>query len=254
MSWASQRRFKYLAILLAPPLLIFVVWLVLSMQTEPTCFDGERNQDELGIDCGGVCQLLCPSQVSPIALLWHRSFPINSQYYNAVAFIENPNFDAAVLEVPYVFILYDAEGVLVTERRGAAEIATDGITPIFESRIHVGNRTPVRTEFRFEGPLRWHTLRSPKNVKVLTHETTNIDTEPRVTATLRNEGLNELKDINVVAVVFDVDGNALLASQRLIEIFPGQSDETIVFSWPQPLNQEVGRVDIIPRIPPEAQL
>ena len=253
MSWASQRRFKYISILTAPPLLVFLVWLAFALQVEPTCFDGKQNQNEVGVDCGGVCTLLCRSQVAPVNIVWSRSFPINEEYYNAVAYIENPNFDVAVYEVPYIFILYDAEGILITERRGSTYIATNGVTPIFESRILVGNRTPARTEFRFEAPLAWRKLASPRDVEVQNQEVSNLDTEPRVTATISQTGLNELQELDVVAVIYDTRGNALLASQRLIEILPGQGTQTITFVWPRPLEEEVGRVDVIPLIPPIEQ-
>ena len=43
--------FFYLAILVS------LIWLVYSFEFKPApnCFDGKKNQEETGIDCGGSC-------------------------------------------------------------------------------------------------------------------------------------------------------------------------------------------------------
>ena len=248
--WASKRKAMYLFSVLGFFAVVASVPLYFALQTEPTCFDGRQNQDERGVDCGGVCELICPFDVSPLSLLWSRSFIVANGVYNAVAFIENPNFDVAVLEIPYSFQLYDSENLLIVERRGTTFISTNGITPIFEPRIQTGVRVPVRTFFEFTGPIRWHRINDPKEIVIVEQELQNADTEPRIEALVENKSLNEAKDVEVVAVVFDTAGNAMAVSQTLVQQLRGQTKVPIFFTWPLSFNNQAGRLDVIPRVPP----
>ncbi len=252
--WASRRKATYIGSFLAIIAALAAVPIYQAFQVEPTCFDGKQNQGELGVDCGGPCSLLCDFQVGSLQVLWSRSFPVTDRYYNAVAYIENPNLDAGVLEVPYLFQLYDAQNVLVTERRGRTFISNTAITPIFEPRIEVGNRTPVRTFFRFEGSMPWRSLTRLREVTIEDQRVLRADSEPRLEATIRNATLEDVRNIEVVAVVFNTAGNAIAVSQTAVPLLEQQSTETIFFVWPQPFSEPVGRIDIIPRIPPTEQL
>lgn len=42
-------------------LLIGIMITIVSCRPDPTCFDGKQNGGETGIDCGGVCDSICPS-------------------------------------------------------------------------------------------------------------------------------------------------------------------------------------------------
>lgn len=252
--WASRRKATIVGSFIMIIAAIAAVPVYQAFQVEPTCFDGKQNQNEGGVDCGGSCSLLCPSQVGAIQELWSRSFPVADRYYNAVAYIENPNLDAGVIEVPYIFQLYDAQNALITERRGRTFISNTSITPIFEPRIEVGNRVPVRTFFRFEGALPWRSLTRLREVTIEDQRVMRADTEPRVEATIRNATLDDVRDIEVVAVVFNTAGNAIAVSQTIVPLLEQQSTQTVFFVWPQPFSEAVGRIDIIPRISPTEQL
>lgn len=249
--WAARRKTMYMSIVIGFFVIVFGVPLILALQKEPTCFDGKQNHDEQGVDCGGSCALLCEFQVKPLSIQWSRSFKAGDGVYNATAFIENPNFNAAIMEVPYVFKLYDTNNVLVKEREGRTFISTDGITPIFEPRITTGESEVARTFFEFTGPIVWHRIRDEKLITNVEHELINPSFSPRIDARIRNEDINELRNVEVVGVVFDTDGNALASSQTYIEILPKLSDENIFFTWREPFTRPVGRVDVIPRIPPK---
>ena len=57
ISWAAKKQLTYLLFaLVAVAGLIAAIWLNI---TAPSCTDGKQNQDEQGIDCGGVCAKEC---------------------------------------------------------------------------------------------------------------------------------------------------------------------------------------------------
>ena len=49
----------------------YFVYTVL-FKVDPTCFDGKKNQDERGIDCGGVCALVCLADAKTVVPIWSR--------------------------------------------------------------------------------------------------------------------------------------------------------------------------------------
>lgn len=213
----------------------------------PTCTDGIQNQGETSPDRGGPCLLLDDDALTPPGLLWVRSFKVRDGAYNAVAYMQNPNNDAGVRSVSYRFGLYDERNVLVTEREGTAFIMPGGVTPIFEGNIETGSRVVAHTYFEFTQSPRWERLSNSSNV--LKIEGTAISDEltmPRLSATVENTSVKELRNIEFIAVVSDPAGNAFAASQTAIPILlPGERQE-LVFTWPSPFNITVGRLNVVP--------
>ena len=48
----------------------------------PTCFDKKQNGAEVGVDCGGGCNLFCSSQITPLRVVWAKAFPEAKGFYD----------------------------------------------------------------------------------------------------------------------------------------------------------------------------
>jgi len=137
----------YVGVLLAIIAVFIGWWLFSSYYTPPTCFDGNKNGLEAGPDCGGECQYLCPFQVAEPVVLFSRAFKVSGNVYNAIAYVENPNFDIASEAVNYTFTFYDAQNNKITERKGSTFISAGRVSPVFEGGIIMGDSVPTRTIF-----------------------------------------------------------------------------------------------------------
>lgn len=220
---------------------------------QPTCHDGIQNHGETAIDKGGPCLVLNEADLLPYSIVWSRSFPVRDGTYNAVAYVQNPNNDAGVLQANYVFRLYDEQHVLLAERTGSTYLMPGGVTPIFEDRIPTGQRVAAHTSFEFTNkPFVWEKMHS-----MLSHITvsglllSNSATMPLLKAKLTNNGPSNSPDLSVVAVVFDTTGNAINASATLIPSLSPYTTQDIVFTWPLPFSLVVGSTDVLPRAEPE---
>jgi len=95
----------YLAIIL-----LLLTWLFFFfVKPAPSCFDKKQNQDEEGIDCGGICSPIClPANLQPVATVDDVTifFP-TADKVTALGRIKNPN-DSHGAYVSYVITLYDA--------------------------------------------------------------------------------------------------------------------------------------------------
>ena len=158
--------------------------------------------------------------------------------------VRNPKSDAGA-ELPYSFSLFDAENILVAERRGTVTLEPGGIVPLFEANIRTGERIPVRTFVDVGIGTFIKKQRATSPVRTLSFA---VDREGgRVTALLENQSLFAVSDITVTALAFDAEDIVRFASQTTIDAFAARERREIVFTWQGAL-QDVTRVDIIPRV------
>lgn len=222
-------------------LLIIIVWIgFVVLYDAPTCFDGQQNGDETGVDCGGSCERICSFEATDPIVRWNRFFEVSPGVYNAVALVENPNTNAQARSVPYTFALRDADNILVFERTGQTDISPERLVPIFESDIVTGTRVPVRSTFTFDEPPAWERVLTERpEVMVTDPVLSRQDTLPRLDAHVRNDNVTPLSDVAFVAVLSGSDGNAVAASRTVVPyLAPGES-QAIVFTWPQPLPKRI---------------
>lgn len=248
MDWATQRRFIYIGALILIILVVFALPIYRSLTRTPTCFDGKQNGSERGIDCGGSCSRVCPLDIEEPVVLWSRSFEVNNGVYSAVAMIENSNSGLEALNIPYLFKLFDKDNILVYERKGRTNIFSGRIFPVFEGVIVVGERVPIRTFFEFSPEIDWTKItREKPEVSVKNKILKNEESTPRIEAELENRFLGNLRDVEIVVVVYNSQGNAIGGSKTVVDLLEKDSSKDLVFTWPKPFPGEVNRIDIIPK-------
>ena len=257
MSWASRRQATYIFGILAFVFVGVSVPVALLMYHPPTCFDGIQNQGETAIDRGGPCVRLDENSLSPVSVLWSRSFIVRPNnlgggVYSSVAYIENLNKDAGAQEVAYHIGLYDDENVLIGERTGSTFVMPGTITPVFETGIDSGRRTVARTYFEFTAVPDWQ--RSSNAASVI--KTSNVKmgddlAMPRVSVDVENTSPLDVMHPGFVVVLFDSAGNAFSASATTLTRLTAGTTQTISFTWPSSLSSTVGRVEVLPRVAPK---
>lgn len=252
MSWASKRRILYLtgvfiffAIVIGGPLAYHFLTI------PPTCHDGIQNQGETAVDEGGPCLMLNPADLQPEGVLWTRVFLVRSGLADAIVYIDNPNQDAGVLQVPYELDLYDQNNSLVQDVTGVAFVMPGGVTPLFIGQIQVGNLVPQHAQFTFTAPLTWERVVDPSTlVKVTNVQNSEAASSSQVTALATNSSVTNIPNVTFVATVFDPGGNAIATSQTSLKNLSAGSGQQIYFTWPNRFSAQIGSIDIIPVIPP----
>ena len=73
----------------------------------------------------------------------------------------------------------------------------------------------------------------------------------RLTATLENKSRFSFENIDVVAILYDENDNAITMSKILLPNIGGLSNQTVYFTWPDKIDPKTVRtIEIIPRINP----
>ncbi|MGK2848649.1 MAG: hypothetical protein ACSLEX_01100 [Minisyncoccota bacterium] len=124
-------------------LLIGSVYFFFFKPTE-TCFDAIKNQNEQGIDCGGVCQAICREtligtemQVTELAFV-----PAGEGQYDVLSQVYNPNDELGASSFMYTLALKDASGAVVGTRSGTSYILPQEKKYILEINMSTSG-TPV---------------------------------------------------------------------------------------------------------------
>ncbi len=246
--WAQRKRNTIVGIF---ALLIFVFLAVGYFLFAPavSCTDGTQNQNEQGVDCGGVCKRICSSEARSLSVLWTRPVFVDRGVYSVVAYISNSNVTLGARAVPYRFKLYDDRNLLIYERAGSTDVPANTNFAVFEGSITTGNRIPSRAFFEFAGLPTWFKVTREVPLKVRDVEFSTTST-PRLSARLLNQSLQDAENIKVTALLFDGEDNVIAASETHIDRLIRESDTAVIFTWPNPFSRSPSRIEIDPRLSP----
>lgn len=252
-TWATKRQMAYLSVVVLILFVLVGLPFYLLTREAPTCSDGLHNGDEAGVDCGGSCALLCPFEVPKPVIRFARSFKVADGVYNAVALVENTALDIGTDSISYSFKLYDSRNVLIAERSGTTFLPPKRLVPIFEGGIQTGERIPARTFFEFTGTPSFRRTEVGEGAMVVVRNTSlrNEALAPRLEATIANDSVRTVKNIEVVAILYDSSDNAIAASKTVIDAIGKDSTAKAMFTWPGTFSSSVTRVEVIPRVRPE---
>lgn len=250
-TWSRRRKTSYALFVLA----LFVIFVGIpafkAFYVKPTCTDGIQNQNEQGVDCGGSCAVICSTSFIPAKTLWTRADKTADGFYNLGAYIVNRNTDAAVTKAPYIFKVYDTEGILIGERRGSVTIAPYRNVLAFEAAFPTGKKIPSRVTFEWLGELAWKEAEDTGLGLVIRNRNfTQDSTGPRIDAEIVNSTLYRIDDIELYVIMYDEKGNTLGFSKTVIDEIPRGGMYPAAFTWAFPRSSAVTTIEIIPIAPP----
>lgn len=246
-SWSQRRKFVYSSSLTVLIVLVIGVPLFFYLYKAPTCSDGIKNGDEKGVDCGGSCQKLCLDSFLPPQIAWSRIENVAPNLYNIATYIINPNTKAVALSVPYHVVVYDNQGVEITEYKGTITLPPHRNTLAFNGAINVGKRIPAKALFEFTNAPQWQTAGDPlAALTVGDKKYTEDDSGTSLSVTLDNNGVNQIKTIDVYAVLYDKDGNAIGFSKTVLDSIPSYGSAVAPFTWPMSFGGKVISIEVLP--------
>lgn len=245
--WSKRRQFEYLGAAIAV-LLAGVFLFLRSLQAPVSCFDGLKNQDELGVDCGGSCSAVCQSEVSDLEVLWSQVFRVSGGVYDAAALVENPNPAIGAERLSYRFRVFDEKNVLITERIGVAYVNPSERVLIFEPRLDTGERIPRRAFIDFEEVPVWKRVPTAARTRlVIEDKRFESVPRPRVTATVVNQSVAGVPDAEAMVVLSNAEGNAFAVSRTKVGRIAGDGKKSVAFTWPEPFAESPTFIEILVR-------
>lgn len=253
MTWGQKRRLQYLSGVIGVFLIILFIFLYPLIFKTPTCTDGKKNGEEVGVDCGGICSRMCLSQISDPISLWSRAFHVVGDTYNLVAFVNNQNINSGVENAPYVFRVYDVNNKMIGRMEGTTFIPPNKQFAVFSSRFDSGESQIKSVVFEFTGELDWVKKESTiDNLPIFVDNISMGDDvkSPSLSARVKNESIYDLPTFDLIAILYDVDNNAINVSKTFKDGLAGGESITVYFTWPEPLSSTPVIKDVLFSINP----
>ena len=239
LSWSLKRRLIYIAIVLGIVFFTIIIPLFFKFSKEPTCTDNKKNQNETGVDCGGVCEKICDFEVSEPVVLWSQAFEVGDGVYNVLALVENRNINSESISSSYIFRLKNKEGNVIGEKSGQTSIPNSQTVAIFEQSLSASEDLES-VEFDFVGTSEWtRKITLAPDISIRSQTLSNVDTLPRLQVEIENKDLEDISKLEVVAIVFGGTGKVLGFSRTFVDNFNAGEVRKTIFTWGRPFVQEI---------------
>lgn len=233
--WASRRKSIYLGFVVLILTIISFIFFWKFWYKTPTCFDGVRNGDEDGIDCGGSCSLVCSVDVLPLVVRSDpRIFEVLPGVWSVIVYVENQNTNLDASYTQYTFKFYDDDNNIIYERSGTTIIPKNKTSAIFEGSISPERGRIKRVTFELGKDIYWQKNESKDEI-VITHSAIlREETSPRIEARVKNNSIEDIENVELIISIFDGNDNTIAASRTFVEKINKNSYSDVFFTWPKP--------------------
>lgn len=209
----------------------------------PTCFDNRMDQNETGIDCGGVCAKVCvPLAIAPLAqsgdpkliLLGNPAVTSTAvaPHISVVAEVQNRNTDFGASSFEYVFKVYDLGGAELASFPGRSFIYSGEIKRLvlLNETLPAGS-SPSYARLVMQNPLWLPTARFPRpELVVQTVSTAETNGNLITQGTLANQDSVDFSTVYITAIYYDPSGAILgVSGTERNNVVAGESREFTLF-------------------------
>jgi len=245
-TWSGKRKSIYAIVVIA--VLVIAVWALIFyvLYKPPTCFDGMKNGDEQGVDCGGSCVKLCQTGFLAPYISWTRFKEVAPGFYNIAAYVVNPNPRATAKGVAYHIQVLDNQGVPIKDINDATDIPPGRNFLVFKGGVKIGPKPPARAYLEFTSTPEWTLKNDPLSMLTVADKRyTESDSDSSLMATIENGGAMPLDNVEVYAILKDVNGNALDFSMTSLDEIPAGGKAIAPFTWPVSHDKAVISIEIL---------
>lgn len=235
LNWRSQRQIivfaSYFLIVFIPVALI----VFMLLRKSPSCFDGLRNNDEEGVDCGGtMCELRCDGTYRDIKVNFTRGMKVDEGRYDIFALLENYNTEVYFPNVPYSLSFYSVEGKLLGNATGSISIYPQRRGAIYLPSLELAQE-PKTIDFSIED----HKALSFKNPESIPQDVSvenwasqrGANNSLQVVGELKNPNNKEVKNLDVYALLYDDTKTVYAVSKTKVYSLKGREKMAVTFTW-----------------------
>ena len=248
LSWSQRRKYKIIGGVVLALLIFFVIPSFIILRDKPTCSNGVRDEGEKGVDCGGVCILLCKGNARAPVVRFSRVLKVSQGVWNSVTLLENKNLDSGWRSAPYTLKIYDDNNLIVAERHGELYIPPKNVFTVFEGGIDVGKREPTRATFEFTSPARFERMTPDPVINIRSKRFVQSIDGSRLDVSLYNPSRIDIGRFELSALLFDSTGNVFAASATVEDEIHSLSTLNLSFTWPSKL-PEPERIEVLYTVP-----
>lgn len=211
---------------------IFLIFYLVFLKPGPSCVNNKLDQNETGVDCGGVCAPCELAKVQPVQVNWVKYFPAVQNRITIAAELANPNINFASPAIPYRFTIYGPFGVKIKtfenstfiyagERKYLLESAPFDFKDITRIDLDLGSPQWLEKQY-FIKP-----AAEPVGIK-----TEISDSAISVSGFVSNKQATALRQIKVAIFLFDQFKQLLMISQTVVNDIAGLKEKSFNLTLP----------------------
>jgi len=240
-------------ILILVILISVVIFFVRKGSNNDNCYNQIKDEQEEGIDCGGVCSVTCES-LNKIEILWIKKVQSGNGKDNFLALIHNPNNLYGISSFDYEFIGFDENGEQIVSRKNKDFILPSQTKYLYELNLTKNDDLDkIELKISNESWQKFSTYKDPTLLVInkLLQDTNNDSRfNLELSGRLVNDSVYNLRSIDVIAILFDnKDLPVELGSTYLGNIQSRERrDFKILWQSNNLRNKDIARIDIYPRI------
>jgi Mg-chelatase subunit ChlD len=232
-TWALKRQIAYIS---SAVILVFLFVFIYSFYTKPkpNCFDGILNNNEVDIDCGGLCEKVCKNETATLITKWANAIEVAPGFYDIVALIENPNVFFGIPSLKYKFEVYDNNNTLLETIYRETFVNRKEQFLLFSGNVALDS-IPYQVFVEFETP-KWKRIADQANINIdIDSEFLVTEPKPRLTATLVNRSTFDLENLDVKALIYNKENSVIAVSSTEVSELKKDIPYEIFFTWPKVL-------------------
>jgi hypothetical protein len=239
--YASQRKKKRIVIGLITvsiAVALLVGFYYAFIKGPETCFDNKQNQNEQGIDCGGVCSTACVEKIEAqdLSIIETAFVPGGSGRYDALIRVYNPNDIAGASTFAYKIDLKDASGRVLASRTGKSYILPQERKYIMEMNMETTSQpTTLETTFseieweRFSGYQERPNINIYNKYYGLVSDGINYG---KASGLVSNESQYDFRSIVIRVILRDKGGKVLAFNSTEQRTMKSREEREFQLIWP----------------------
>ncbi len=247
MDKSQRKRTIIIAIYCGIFMLIF--WaLYAHFRPAPSCKDGVKNQNEEGVDCGGVCQKSCGIVAQKLIIGKMGVVPSGiAGKYDFYAELTNPNATFGNKNFYYNLDFKDANGGVIASRKGSSYVLPSEHKYVIENNIDASN-VPASFDFSLISSdwVEFNDYYEKPDLQIVNKNYDEVSDSvgfSEASGLLKNNSPYDFDLIKVEIILKDSDGNVLaLNSTQMSTVASGEQRDFRV-SWPNSFPGTVGNME-----------
>jgi len=248
----ESRRILKRSLIIGIYVLIFALLMLLvysCVKNKASCIDKIQNQNEEGVDCGGVCPACMNIEAQDIVTK-EQGFLNTGQNgnYDLYAKINNPNTQVGSKKFEYEFILYDQSGNQVAQRNG-----TGFILPSEDKYLVVNNvpsaSEPSKMDFRIKSVdwVEFNSYYEKPQLKMINRTYNEIQSGvsfAEAKGLLKNESPYDFNEIKISVVLRDENGKVVALNSTEMKTVKSGEEREFKVSWPNRFSGNVSNIEM----------
>lgn len=203
--------------------------------SNPTCFDGIRNQGETDVDCGGPCTPCEVKALKDLKVNYVKVFKA-ADGIGAVAEIYNPNATWAAANFDYNLTLTDSSGVVAENFSGNSFVYAGDLKYIVKPYLKEDPLKIVKGNLTISN-FQWVPMAQlPKPQIDLSNIQTTKDSTLSVSGKASNRSEYDFSSANVYALVYNSSNDLLAGSMTTLDSLPKFESKDFKISFSKELN------------------